>query len=310
MNTEWQRFEGTVPRALSGLGETPLHHNGHWWVKQRDAAILRYATPGFGDAAAFDAAAAALANQVAAPIQTADSYLSAGETANALQAYQAAGQTAVSTNGPQIDAAGAPNVTQPYTQFAWGLNGQLAAATDATAAQGLAHNILTTLQDAIRDGQASLSAPAPAQSSDLTAAAQALKAYLDQNGVPPESQVVAEVRTFQQAYIAAGNTLAYGADGKYGPATTAALAAVLGSAPNPKPGPEPQPAAPDGDHERGLHGADPGRRRRRRGRHRGGGGLHAPEKAPRGRRGPRARLRRGKSEAPARARCSSARCPR
>lgn len=243
MNTEWQRFEGPLPRALLGLGDSPTHHNGHWWIK-RDAGILRFATPGFGDAAAFQAAANALANQVAAPIQAADTYLSAGETANALQAYQAAGQVAVGTVGPQIDGCGAPNVTQPYTQFAWGLNGQLAAATDATAAQGLAHNILTTLQDAIRDGQNSLSAPAPVSNSDLLAAAQALKAYMDQNGVPPKTQKVALVGNFQQAYINAGNTLAYGVDQEYGPATAAALAAVLGSSPNPVPGPSPSPSPP------------------------------------------------------------------
>lgn len=207
---------------------------------------------GVGDAAAFTQAATDLHNQLELPIQAGDTYLQAGDAASALSAYKAAGQVGAGTLGPEIDAAGAPSVTQSYTQYAWGLNGQLAAATDATAAQGLVHEMLVTYQDAIQNGALALNA-APsggggnAPSSDLLAKAQALKAYLDTNGVPSRHTKLQVTGDFQRAFIADGNTLKYGADSEYGPATAAALAAVLGSSPAPKPpapGPGPGPITP------------------------------------------------------------------
>jgi hypothetical protein len=210
---------------------------------------------GLGDASALAQAASDLANQVALPIQAGDTYLGAGDLPAALSAYKAAGQTAATTSGPQINSAegGAATVTKPFTDFAWGLNGQLAAATDATAAQGLAHEMLVTYQDAIENAQQALANPTPTggPSQALLDAARALKAWMDANGVPSSKVQVTEVGNFQSAYLADGNPLKYGADKKYGPVTAAALASVLGGAPAPKPsppgpgpGPKPGPVTP------------------------------------------------------------------
>jgi len=105
----------------------------------------------------FDQASTDLQNQVASVIASGDTYLSSGEVANAIQAYQAAGQAGATSVGPEIDLAGQPNLTQGWTQWAWQLNQQLAAisgsstsTTDAQTAQNLAKQMLTVYQDAIQ----------------------------------------------------------------------------------------------------------------------------------------------------------------
>jgi len=104
----------------------------------------------------YDQASTDLQNQVAAVITAADGYLSAGEIANAIQAYQAAGNAGATGVGPEIDLAGQPNLTQAWTHWAWTINAQLAAIpststsqTDATNAQNLAKQMLSLYQDAI-----------------------------------------------------------------------------------------------------------------------------------------------------------------
>ena len=246
-------------QLTDGSGWRTWMWDGKWFAEKTDpqgapktfykhdgSAALAGTPRGLGDANAFAQATTDLQNQVALPIQAGDTYLGAGDVAGALTAYQAAGQTAATTLGPEINSAegGAATVTKPFTDFAWGLNGQLAAATDATAAQGLAHEMLVTYQDAISTGLASLNTPAPSggPSQALLDAANRLKAYLDTNGVPSRHTSLQVVSDFQSAYIADGNTLKYGVDGKYGPVTAAALARVLGAAPSPKPAPGPGPS--------------------------------------------------------------------
>ena len=104
-----------------------------------------------------------------------DMYLQGGEFGSAVGAYQAAGQAGVTTVGPEIDLAGAPNTTQPITQQAWTINGQLAAIgasspvlADATRAQGFAKQMLELYQQAIAAGTVALSKgadPAPGPTS-------------------------------------------------------------------------------------------------------------------------------------------------
>jgi hypothetical protein len=125
--------------------------------------------------------------QASADLQTlVQAQLTVGDTANtagtypaAITAYVAAGNSGATVVGPEIDLAGYPNVTQPWTQAAWQLNTALAAigaqtttatATDATSAQTLAYNMLTLYQGAIAagqqaemGGQSGTSAGAPAQ---------------------------------------------------------------------------------------------------------------------------------------------------
>ena len=108
-----------------------------------------------------------LNNQVGVTIQAGDAYLAAKEYGNAIQAYMAAGNAGATSIGPEIDLAGAPNVTQPYTQKAWLLNGALQqaggsataagkmpAAQDAQVAQGYAKQMLAYYQQAIAAGSA------------------------------------------------------------------------------------------------------------------------------------------------------------
>jgi len=58
-------------------------------------------------------------------VKAGDMYRQAGEFANAIGAYQAAGNAGATVVGPDIDLAGAPSTTQPITQQAWALNGRL-----------------------------------------------------------------------------------------------------------------------------------------------------------------------------------------
>jgi hypothetical protein len=104
-----------------------------------------------------------LQNQVILVVTAGDTYLQAGETANALSAYQAAGQAGATSVGPEIDLAGMPNTTQPYTQQAWQINGFLAQTTDAPTAKQYAYSMIALYQMAIASAKnVALSAPNPA----------------------------------------------------------------------------------------------------------------------------------------------------
>jgi hypothetical protein len=101
-------------------------------------------------------------------VSAADTYLAAGEYSNAVTAYQAAGDSGAQVIGPEIDLAGAPNVTQPITQQAWQINGQLAlipatGATQASAtqAQTYAKQMLALYQQAITAGNGAASSNTP-----------------------------------------------------------------------------------------------------------------------------------------------------
>jgi hypothetical protein len=59
------------------------------------------------------------------PIQAGDIYYNAGQYADAITAYKAAGQTGATTLGPEIDLGGAAAVTQKFTQEAWAINSAL-----------------------------------------------------------------------------------------------------------------------------------------------------------------------------------------
>jgi hypothetical protein len=91
-----------------------------------------------------------------------DTYLSGGDTAGAITAYQAAGNTGAVTIGPEIDASTGGS-SQPLTQQAWNLNGQLAAITpstsftDAQNAQSIVKQMQNLYHTAIRQG----STPSP-----------------------------------------------------------------------------------------------------------------------------------------------------
>jgi hypothetical protein len=85
---------------------------------------------------------------------------------SAMQSYQAAGNMGATTVGPEIDAAGLPSVTQPYTQQAWRLNQQLASydatntdATEVYDAATLAKSMLTLYQSAVAAAQGQQPAP-------------------------------------------------------------------------------------------------------------------------------------------------------
>jgi hypothetical protein len=117
--------------------------------------------------ASYTQATADLANQVSAVIVAGDTYLSNGDTAAALSAYQAAGNAGASNVGPEIDLSGLPSVTQPLTQEAWSYNGHLQATTDAKVAQTLAKEMEVLYQLAIARGQGQLNAEASGLAAEI-----------------------------------------------------------------------------------------------------------------------------------------------
>ena len=126
-----------------------------------------------------------LQNQVVAVVNAADVYYGENvqnlylDFSDATLAYQAAGQAGATSLGPEIDAAGAPTVTQPFTKKAWTLNGQLASLpksglpdpkndvaspyftrADADRAKVLVTQMVDLYDQAIKQGSATVS-PAP-----------------------------------------------------------------------------------------------------------------------------------------------------
>lgn len=113
---------------------------------------------------------------MATAVKTGDAALNAGTYDTAIQGYQQAGNQGAQVIGPEIDAAGAPNITQPYTQPAWQTNVALAAISstgsstsagtvttgttptqgDAESAQALAYAMLSYYEQAIQAGGSAL----------------------------------------------------------------------------------------------------------------------------------------------------------
>jgi ribosomal protein S11 len=95
----------------------------------------------------------------------ADTQIAALDYAGAVKTCQAAGTNGVAVLGPEIDAAGAMQATQPHTQHAQMLNATLAViaqtapatAADATSARGLLNSMLNDYLTAIQDGRAAQS---------------------------------------------------------------------------------------------------------------------------------------------------------
>jgi hypothetical protein len=88
----------------------------------------------------WDQCALDLNNQVGGLIAQGDAWAATPsattqDLVSAVYAYQQAGVAGVNNVGPEIDAAGHPGITQPYTQKAWTLNAALAAVNATTSSQ-------------------------------------------------------------------------------------------------------------------------------------------------------------------------------
>ena len=99
-------------------------------------------------------------NSMIAMVAAADALL-ASNPAGALAQYQAAGNMGATVIGPEIDLAGAPNATQPWTQFSWQINQQLASTTDPNVASTLVRGMLSDYQNALGAGTAALQSTQP-----------------------------------------------------------------------------------------------------------------------------------------------------
>lgn len=217
----WREHVGFHPE---GLGSVPkLFDDQAWWVRQ-EIGIGRHRVwrMGLGDAAG-DLSAFNLS------VGAGDTYLNAGEYDNAVTAYQAAGQSGVTTIGPEIDVQ-TGGASKPLTQQAWAINGNLASVTssgasasDAQNAQGFARQMQNLYNQAIAlpaaGGGGSIT-----PSTGLVAAAQAVVNRINSGGC--SQNAIAEVSAFQTAYNAEGS-VALSVDGKYGPDTQAAVQRVL-----------------------------------------------------------------------------------
>lgn len=155
---------------------------GHSWVEVQTlgdipTAIVSSTMP-------YDVAAVDLQNEVVLAAAAGDTYLAAKDYAGAVKAYQAAGNAGATSVGPEIDLAGAPNVTQPLTQQAWTLNAALSAvnastptSVDAALAQGYVKKMVDLYQQAIAAGRraiVAISPPGTPPSGDNTGALKAL----------------------------------------------------------------------------------------------------------------------------------------
>jgi hypothetical protein len=167
-------------------------------------------------------------------ISAADFYLANSEWQNAVMAYQAAGNTGATTIGPEIDASTGGS-SQPLTQQAWAINGNLAAVnstssasqSDAISAQGFARqmqNIYHSILNNIAQGGGGGGTGPVQPSQALVAASNALVSYLQTNGCSQSS--ISQVVAFQTQYNAEGSQQ-LPTDGKYGALTQGALQRVM-----------------------------------------------------------------------------------
>lgn len=127
----------TVSRAVDEVWIDPLDFKGTTGTGSAEIVTLGrpFSMLGLGDALAvttvtagpgpYGQAAADLQNEVISVIGAGDVYAKGGDRAGAIQAYMAAGQAGATSVGPEIDLAGAANVTGPLTQQAWTVNGTL-----------------------------------------------------------------------------------------------------------------------------------------------------------------------------------------
>lgn len=122
---------------------------------------------GVGDAAAFAKAQADLAS-MGVPIAQGDWAFGTGDYVTAITSYKAAGNIGAVTIGPEIDAAGAPQATQQYTQAAWQINDQQLGPVQPTNDQQIAQtagqaaaNMMQNYQAAITAGLRALAQPGP-----------------------------------------------------------------------------------------------------------------------------------------------------
>lgn len=187
---------------------------------------------GVGDAASDSQA-------IGSTITAGDAYLAANEYDNAVSAYQAAGQAAVTishrynlTMPPGFGGGGSGDWNASLQSFPSSGNG----ASEALSAQSLANNIYSALQSAIQSGGGGGgggggTAPAPgggggtSQATELLVeTASSLLGYFQQNGV--KQGYIQQAYTFQQAWNATGAS-PLTLDGKYGKDTQAALQAVM-----------------------------------------------------------------------------------
>jgi hypothetical protein len=191
INRKW--IKGTRRTPGLGAAQAPKYEarGGRWWFRTGDLDVeltdaqaksfgLGAAPVGVADAStgatsasstastataptptagSFAQALTDLQNQVGLAIVAANTYLGESDYSSAVTAYQAAGMAGATSVGPEIDRIGPGQITKPYTQEAWTLNGQLAAisttgATQATAqqAQGIANQMAVLYSQAIAYG--------------------------------------------------------------------------------------------------------------------------------------------------------------
>ena len=111
---------GRVPAALLGLGAVSIPLDANITPA---SAVAPAAGPTI--AGPYAQSQQDLNNEVSAVVAAGDTYLASNEFANAVQAYMAAGQAGVTNVGPEIDLAGSPNNTAPWTHRAWVINAAL-----------------------------------------------------------------------------------------------------------------------------------------------------------------------------------------
>jgi hypothetical protein len=114
---------GPCKRGLAGVPRAGLPPRTIGAVSPLPVTTLPQSGP-------FTQSAADFQSGVILPIQAGDAYYNAGQYADAITAYKAAGQTGATTVGPEIDISGAAAVTQKFTQNAWVTNAELQKMSD------------------------------------------------------------------------------------------------------------------------------------------------------------------------------------
>ena len=114
---------GPCKRGLAGVPRAGLPPRTIGAVSPLPTTTLPQSGP-------FTQSAADFQSGVILPIQAGDAYYNAGQYADAITAYKAAGQTGATTVGPEIDLSGAAAVTQKFTQNAWVTNAELQKMSD------------------------------------------------------------------------------------------------------------------------------------------------------------------------------------